>query len=276
MEDLKMARAGRLEGAVAVVTGSSSGNGRWIAIELAREGAKVVCSDLSKSLHPNAVDTDEYPDLDTDELIRKFGGEADYKQVDVGDEPQVDSLADFAVKRYGRLDTWVNNAGVGVAAPLADYTVEDYDVAHRVNVIGTFLGIKAAVRVMRQRERDGRSLGRIINIGSVAGEVGQGLLAGYSSSKGAVHALTRELAIELAPEFINVNAIAPGYFVGTALNKGIRDDPELTALVEAKHAWPEMAPSRDLGRAAVFLASDDAAWITGVILPVDGGLLVKR
>ena len=266
-------RAPRLAGKVAVVTGSSSGHGRAIAVELAAEGAKVLCCDVRKATHPDALGDDE-AGIDTDDLICKRGGEAGYFSADVTSEQEMEALAARAVERFGRLDIWVNNAGTATAAPITEGTLEDLQRTLTVNVVGTWLGARAAVRVMRRQERVGRSLGHIINIGSVAGELGQAELSGYSASKGAVHAMTRALAIELAPDYINVNAIAPGYFVQTALNKAIRDR-DLTTMVEDMHPWPEMASTRDVGRAAAFLASDDSAWVTGSILAVDGGILAK-
>lgn len=266
-------RVGRLAARSAVVTGSSTGNGRAIALELAAEGASIVCCDLSKSVADAAKDADEFPDIDTDDLIRQRGGRAEFVRADVTSASDMTTVADHAVKSFGRLDVWVNNAGVGSFGALVDLPEETLGRDFAVNINGTWLGSRAAVRAFRGQERTGRSLGRIINMGSVAAEVGQGGLSSYATSKGAVHTLTRELAIELAPEYINVNAIAPGYFNTTGLNQVIRLDSGLTKIVEAKHPWPEMAPSSDLGRVAVFLASDDAAWITGVILPVDGGLL---
>jgi NAD(P)-dependent dehydrogenase (short-subunit alcohol dehydrogenase family) len=263
----------RLARRVAVVTGSSSGHGRAIAVELAAEGAKVLCSDVRKSTHPDALGDDE-AEIDTDDLINKRGGEADYLAADVTSEQDMEALADRAAERFGRLDVWVNNAGAASAAYITEATLADLQKDLNVNVVGTWLGVRAAVRVMRQQERVGRSLGHVINIGSVAGEIGQAELSGYSASKGAVHAMTRALAIELAPDFINVNAIAPGYFVQTALNKVIRD-LDLTKMVEELHPWPEMASTRDVGRAVAFLASEDSTWVTGSILAVDGGILAK-
>jgi hypothetical protein len=262
----------RLEGRTAVVTGSSTGNGRSIALALAAEGAAVVCSDLRQQVHPDAID--EHGTTDTDALIQERGGKATFVTADVTKAGDMKALADTAVETFGGLDIWVNNAGIGVVGTIFDEAQEQFEQTYRVNVTGTWLGVQAAVRVMKTAERTGRSRGRIINIGSVAAEIGQGPgIAAYASSKGAVHALTRELAIELAPEFINVNAIAPGYFLNTAMNRAVRENADFTELALSKHPWPEMAPTTDLGRAVAFLASDDAAWITGVILPVDGGLL---
>jgi NAD(P)-dependent dehydrogenase (short-subunit alcohol dehydrogenase family) len=263
----------RLEGRTAVVTGSSTGNGRSIALALAAEGANVVCADLRREVHPDALD-EHGSTADTDALIEERGGKATFLKADVTSAQDMKALADKAVETFGGLDVWVNNAGVGLGGTIFEEAQEQFELTYRVNVTGTWLGAQAAARVMKAAERNGRSRGRIINIGSVAGEIGQGPgIAGYASSKGAVHALTRELAIELAPEFINVNAIAPGYFLNTAMNRVVRESAEFTELALSKHPWPEMAPTTDLGRAVAFLASDDAAWITGVILPVDGGLL---
>jgi NAD(P)-dependent dehydrogenase (short-subunit alcohol dehydrogenase family) len=240
---------------------------------LAAEGASVVCSDIRKDVHPDAID-EHGSTADTDTLITQRSGSATYFRADVTRAEDVKALADMAVDTFGGLDIWVNNVGLGVPGLIAEETQEQFEQTYRVNVTATWLGIQAAVRVMRTAERTGRSRGRIINIGSVAGEIGQGPgIAAYASSKGAVHALTRELAIERAPDYINVNAIAPGYFLNTAMNRVVRESAEFTELAVSKHPWPEMAPTADLGRAAAFLASDDAAWITGVILPVDGGLL---
>jgi NAD(P)-dependent dehydrogenase (short-subunit alcohol dehydrogenase family) len=263
----------RLAGRVAVVTGSSSGHGRAIALELAAEGAKVMCSDVRKTTHPDALG-DEDPAIDTDQLIINRGGEADYFSADVTREQDMEALADRVVERFGRLDVWVNNAGNATASFIVDGSLEDLQKTLTVNVAGTWLGARAAVRAMRRQERIGRSRGHIINIGSVAGEIGQAELSAYSASKGAVHAMTRALAIELAPDYINVNAVAPGYFIQTALNKVVRD-LELTKMVEDLHPWPEMAPTRDVGRAVAFLASEDSAWVTGSILAVDGGILAR-
>jgi NAD(P)-dependent dehydrogenase (short-subunit alcohol dehydrogenase family) len=262
----------RLEGRTAVVTGSSTGNGRSIALALAAEGANVVCSDLREEVHPDALD--EHGHGNTHVLIEERGGKATFVKADVTSAQDMKALAEESVETFGGLDIWVNNAGIGVGGTIFEETQEQFEQTYRVNVTGTWLGAQAAARVMKTAERTGRSRGRIINMGSVAAEIGQGPgIAAYASSKGAVHALTRELAIELAPEFINVNAIAPGYFLNTAMNRAVRESAEFTELALSKHPWPEMAPTTDLGRAVAFLASDDAAWITGVILPVDGGLL---
>jgi hypothetical protein len=261
--------AQRLAGAVAVVTGSSTGNGRAIALELAAHGAKVVCSDVRKTTDPAAQE--QRPEVDTDELIQQCGGEARYQQADVTRPEDVDALADLAVAEFGRLDVWVNNAGIGAFAPLEMATIELYRQIMEVNATGTWLGCRAAARVMRSQERLGRSRGRIVNVGSIDAIVGQGGMTPYAASKGAVHAMTRELAIELAPDFISVNVIAPGMITQTTMGAAARQFPDELAALLGKHPWPEMGSPSDVAAVVAFLASDDAAWITGATLPVDGG-----
>jgi NAD(P)-dependent dehydrogenase (short-subunit alcohol dehydrogenase family) len=261
----------RLDGAVAVVTGSSTGNGRAIALGLAADGAKVLCSDVRKTTDTSAQE--ERPEVDTDDLIRHHGGEALYRQADVAQEEQVEALADLAVAEFGRLDVWVNNAGIGAFAPLQVATLELYLRIMEVNATGTWLGCRAAARVMRAQERVGRSRGRIINVGSIDAVAGQGGLGAYASSKGAVHAMTREFAIELAPDFINVNVVAPGVVTQTTMGAAARQFPDELAALLAKHPWQDPGSPSDVAAVVAFLASDGAAWITGATVPVDGGYL---
>jgi NAD(P)-dependent dehydrogenase (short-subunit alcohol dehydrogenase family) len=263
--------ARRLAGAVAVVTGSSTGNGRAIALELAAEGAKVVCADVRKDPDPNSEE--DRGDRHTDDLIVELGGDARYQRTDVTQADQVDALADLAVAEFGRLDVWVNNAGIADYGPLEIATFEQYRLITEVNSTGTWLGCRAAARVMRTQEPLGRSRGHIVNVGSIEGEVGQGGLGAYAASKGAIHAMTKEFAVELAPHLINVNVIAPGAVTQTAMGAAARQFPEQLEILLRKHPWPELGTPRDLAMAVAFLASDAAAWITGAVLPVDGGYL---
>jgi NAD(P)-dependent dehydrogenase (short-subunit alcohol dehydrogenase family) len=149
---------------------------------------------------------------------------------------QVDALAHVAVAEFGRIDVWVNNAGIAIYGPLEVETLEQFRQINDVNATGTWLGCRAAARVMRTPEPLGRSRGHIVNVGSIEGEVGQGGLGAYAASKG-------------------------------------RQLPEQLQVLLGKHPWPELGTPRDLAMAVAFLASDAAAWITGAVLPVDGGYL---
>jgi NAD(P)-dependent dehydrogenase (short-subunit alcohol dehydrogenase family) len=262
-----------LQGKGAVVTGASSGHGRAIALALAASGAAVVCSDIRKNALAGGFEPDL--DIDTDDLIRQRGGKAEYIQADVTRADDHDAAVRAAVEAFGTLDIYVNNAG----AFLGNYSVideprETWDKTFEINVTGTWLGCKAAVRQMVAQELRGRARGKIVNVGSIAGDIGQADLASYSASKGAIHNLTRALAIENAPHRINVNAVAPGYFP-TAMNRAAFDDPETLAKIQALHPWPELGVPEDVAAAVTFLASPGADWITGVILPVDGGFLAS-
>jgi NAD(P)-dependent dehydrogenase (short-subunit alcohol dehydrogenase family) len=262
----------RLHGRVAVVTGSSSGHGRAIALRLAREGAAVVCADLRKLPLPQGFEEDI--DVATDDVIRRDGGRAEYIEVDVASAEAVHGAGARAIDAFGRLDIWVNNAGTFMGlASLTEESEEVFDKTLAINLKGTWLGCRAAVTRMLSQEPVGRLRGHIVNIGSIAGEIGQANIGAYSASKGAVHNLTRALAIELAPNLISVNAVAPGYFP-TAMNRVFWDDPEALASVKELHPLP-LGTATDIGAAVAYLASDDAAFVTGTILPVDGGVLAK-
>ena len=257
---------------VAVVTGSSSGHGRAIALRLAKEGAAVVCVDLRKSALPNGFEPDL--DIDTDDVIRAHGGKSLFITADVTDPASLQQVAQQAVEEFGRIDLWVNNAGAFLGlASLLDESHDQFTRTLEINLTGTWNGCKAAYAVMAEQELAGRSRGRIVNIGSVAGEIGQSSLGGYSASKGGVHNLTRALAIEAAPLSITVNAVAPGYFP-TAMNRAFWDDPEALKSVEDLHPLPLGVPD-DIAAAVAYLGSDDAAFVTGAILPVDGGVTAK-
>lgn len=264
--------APRLLDRVAVVTGSSSGHGRAIAFRLAREGAAVLCLDLRRSALPDGFEPDI--DVDTDSVIESHGGRAEFVETDVTSAQALESAADRAVEAFGRIDVWINNAGTFMGLASIDQETDDqFDRTVEINLKGTWLGCRAAASRIRTQEVQGRSRGRIVNIGSIAGEFGQADICGYASSKGAVHNLTRNLAIELAPLQVNVNAVAPGYFP-TAMNRAFWDDPETLAGVEALHPLPLGVPD-DVAAAVAFFASDDAAFITGAVLPVDGGVLAR-
>lgn len=268
----------RLADRVAVVTGASSGNGRAIALRLAQEGASVVIADLSKSARPEGFEADI--DVDTDDVILAHDGQATFIEADVCSQSSMDEVAKHAASTYGRLDIWVNNAGVFLGgesiatASFIDESEETFDTTIAVNLRGTWHGCRAAARAMSaQQPLDGGGRGRIVNISSVAAQMGEAASLAYSASKAAVDTLTRNVAMDCAKHLINVNGVAPGYFP-TAMNRETWDDTDTLTAYRALHPLPLGTP-KDIAAAVAYLASDDASFITGQILPVDGGLLCK-
>jgi NAD(P)-dependent dehydrogenase (short-subunit alcohol dehydrogenase family) len=259
----------RLQDRVAVVTGSSSGNGRAIALALAREGAKVVCADVTRRANPAGYEPDV--DQDTDDLIRAGGSDTMFVEADVADSAAVKHLMSSAVDRFGRLDVLVNNAGIGYIKAITDETEEEYERTMAVNARGAWLCCKTGIEQMLQQEPRNGSRGRIVNISSVGGIVGLRNESSYCMSKGAVVLLTKSLAIDYAPERINVNAVCPGV-IATSINRSYLEDPVMSRAIRAITPWPEIGETYDVAMATLFLASDDAKWATGVILPIDGGL----
>lgn len=270
--------AGKLENRVAVVTGSSSGNGRAIALALAREGARVVCSDLRKSALAGGYEKDL--EVDTDAVIKQAGGQAAFIAADASKAADVRNVIDHAVSAFGRIDIMVNNAGVFTGLHnIVDETEEQYDFTMNVNAKGVWLGCKYAITQFMKQEPLKTSTGaevrgRIVNLASIGGLVGLALEPAYCASKGAVVNLTRELALDFAPERINVNAICPG-FLATAMVRSFLEKEDTNKLLHDLTPWPRVGTADDVARAAVFLASDDAEWMTGSMLTVDGAFTAR-
>jgi NAD(P)-dependent dehydrogenase (short-subunit alcohol dehydrogenase family) len=264
-----MSMGNRLQEKVAVVTGSSSGNGRAIALGLAEEGATVVCSDIRREAREGGYETDiKTP---TDEVIKQNGGTAVYVEADAADYAAVEELVNSAVNGFGRLDVMVNNAGIFTGLhTIVDETEDDYDRTMAVNAKSVWLGSKFAIKQMLTQEPAEGSRGRVVNIASIGGLVGLAAEPAYCAAKGAVVNLTRQLAVDFAPERININAVCPG-FLSTAMVRPFLEDPELNQVLHDKSPWPELGTSVDVAKAAVFLASSDARWATGSLLTIDGG-----
>jgi NAD(P)-dependent dehydrogenase (short-subunit alcohol dehydrogenase family) len=259
----------RLDRRVALVTGASSGNGRGIAVAFAQEGAAVMCADVQRARRPEGFEEDG--DLSTDEAIKRAGGQAEYVAVDVRSAESVREAVELTVRMFGRVDIVVNNAGVYKGQhTILQETEEDLSCTMDVNVKGVWFGCKFGIAQMLQQTANGPSRGKIINMASTGGLFGVARQPAYCASKGAVTNLTRQLALDFARERINVNAICPGY-VMTAMLRQVIDDPELNAMVKASTPWPRLATPEDMGKAAVFLASDDSEMVTGAMLVVDGG-----
>ncbi|KAJ5774697.1 hypothetical protein N7457_009593 [Penicillium paradoxum] len=269
-----MSPSSRLQDKVAIVTGSSSGLGRAIAIRYAQEGAKVVCADLTTDAR-----SQEEADITTHLLIAREGGQAVFVQADVGDAKQMEKMVQFAVETYGRLDILVNNAGISieVRTPAVLHLTDEatWDTTMRVNAKSVFLGCKYALtQMLAQEPHSSGDRGWIINISSIMGIVGGIELPSYCASKGAVSNLTRQMALDYAPHNIHINAICPGY-TQTAILKEVTTD--LSTWEDLKRRHPLKGPGipEDIARMAVVLASDDVSWMTGVCLPVDGGYTAR-
>src|SRR5206468_3677766 len=245
-----------LEGKVAIVTGSSRGIGRAIAEGLAGAGAAVTVNGRDPETTQTAASA-----------IVAAGGESLAVVADVSDATEVDRLIDTTVASFGRLDILVNNAGISPYFKPAETMAEaEWDEIMKVNLKGVYLCCRAAGRMMIPQKS-----GRVINISSIGGSVALPRLIAYCSAKGAIHQLTRVLAVEWAPYHILVNAIAPGFFE-TDLTKGLRESPRLESLIRQVPLGRLGHPAEIVG-AAIYLASDAASYVTGQMLHVDGGWL---
>jgi meso-butanediol dehydrogenase/(S,S)-butanediol dehydrogenase/diacetyl reductase len=256
--------AGRLRVKVALITGTAGGQGRAAAIRFAAEGARVVGCDV------NAEGAAE-----TQRLVAAAGGQmASLAPIDLTDEDQVRAWIDFAVDRFGDFDILYNNAAVTRTAPLTELRREDWDwnLANEVTLV--FLVVKHAVPVLARRGG-----GAIVTTGSIAGMIGSGMpgnAAGnlvHCVSKAATIRLTENLAIELSPLNIRANTISPGVVDTPQLHEFLGDAPDapVRMLFASKCLVPRIGEVDDIVNAAVFLASDESSYITGVNLPVDGG-----
>ena len=242
-----------LSGQVALVTGASQGLGRAMAIELAANGATVVCV----ARHAEKL-------AETVAAVEAAGGTAEAISCDVKDGATVDQLVDAVVAKWERLDILVNNAGITRDTLLASMSDADWDEVIETNLRGTFLFARAASRVMMRAK-----YGRIINISSVTGLIGNAGQTNYAASKAGLFGLTRSLSRELAKRNVTVNAVAPGY-IESDMTWTLGD----VLLEEARKHIParRLGKPAEVAAAVVFLASPAAAYITGCVLTVDGGM----
>lgn len=247
----------RLAGRVAVVTGAASGIGRAIALRFAEEGATVVVSDVRTDPREGGVPTHEL-------LGTKF------VEADVSRWADVDRLVSGAVEEHGRLDVMVCNAGIAgpFSKPLLETTEEDWDAIMAVNLRGVFLCCKRAVARMLEQEPVDEVRGRVINISSQHGMVGPPGHVAYAASKGGVVNLTRQIAVDYGPRQVFVNAVAPGKILTGSPEQ---QDPESLAYSRARTPFWRLGRPTDVAGAALFLASADSGYVSGVNLLVDGG-----
>lgn len=248
-----------LSGKVAIVTGGRRGIGRGIALSLAQAGADVVVSDISLEDCQKVVGE-----------VEGLGRRGLAIKCDVTQKSEVDEMVKKTIEEFGKVDILVNNAGIVEFKPFLELTEEDWDKVLAVNLKGYFLCAQAAAREMVKKK-----WGRIINIASIAsGQVGIGYpqIAHYCASKGGIVALTEALALELSPLGINVNAIGPGV-IETEMTKGMLSDEKTKQEILARLPKGRVGQPKDIGTAVVFLASDEADYVTGATLFVDGGWL---
>jgi NAD(P)-dependent dehydrogenase (short-subunit alcohol dehydrogenase family) len=262
-EDPSVMQADRHADRTVIVTGAASGIGRGVARRFGEEGANVVVADVRREpKRGERYDTDA--ETPTDELVSaETAGEAVYVETDVSDPDDAAAMVDEAVAAYGGIDVLVNNAGIQLLGDSQALTVDEWERSLAVDLDGVFYCAKAAIPHLRAAE------GSIVNVGSVRGMEGGGGPA-YAAAKGGVVNLTRDLAVELGDANVRVNCVNPGY-VKTPLqdyltDEDVADSREHTLL-------PRLGLPEDVGDAAVFLASDEASYVTGVQLPVDGGWL---
>ena len=252
---------GRFDGTVAVITGGANGIGRETALRFLREGARVVIGDVNQANAHKVLD-----------LAGESGHGAAlrFARTDVAEERDVEAMFALALAEFGRVDCVFNNAGVGgVFGPIAQTRVEDWDYTQAVLLRSVFLGMKHGARILTAQGEGGS----IISTASVAGYTGGAGAHCYSAAKAAIINLTRSVAVELASQRIRVNAVAPGPLMTDLFHRGKLDAAE--RMILDHQPWPRPGVAGDLAGVVTFLASADAAFITGETIVVDGGLLAR-
>ena len=245
-----------LDGKVALVTGASRGIGRAIAIRLASEGAKVAINYAGNTVKAEEVKAE----------IEKNGGEAILVQADISSTEAVDAMVGKVVEAFGQIDILVNNAGITRDGLLMRMKEEDFDAVINTNLKGVFYCTKAVSKLMMKKR-----CGRIINMASVVGLMGNAGQANYAAAKAGVIGFSKSAAKELAARGINVNVVAPG-FIATDMTAAMTDKAKEATL--AGIPLKRMGQPEDVANAVLFLASDYASYITGQIVNVDGGMVM--
>lgn len=252
----------RFEGKVALITGASLGIGRGIALSLAQEGANVIVNYRSHQTEAEEVAAE----------IEQMGGKALIWQADVSDRDAVKQMVAGAVEHFGKLDVAVANAAISIREPVVDATWENVERTIQVSQFGVFHTCQLAAQQMTKQPINGRSRGKIVVISSIHEEMAPVASGAYNMAKAAINHLARTMAAELASAKINVNVVNPGW-IDTPGERRFYSESEI-AEAGKRIPWGRIGVPEDIGKAVAYLASDDADYVTGTVLRVDGGFIV--
>jgi len=248
-----------LKDKVALITGGSSGIGRAVALAWAREGAKVVVSDVDRGGGEETVGQ-----------VRTAGGEAIFIAADVGKPEECEALVRGAVEKFGRLDIACNNAGIGgPQAPTADYPLDGWAQVIGINLSGVFYGMKYQLQAML--ENGG---GAIVNMASILGAVGFAGAPAYAAAKHGVLGLTQAAALEYSAQGVRINAVGPG-FIHTPMISALEENKAVNDMLVAAHPIGRLGRAEEVAELVLWLSSDKASFVTGAYYPVDGGYLAR-
>lgn len=251
--------AKRMEDKVVIITGGAKGIGKGISNVFAKEGGKILIVVRSEETAKKAV-----------EEIKEKGGEASYFIGDVSKEKDMNKMAETCIERYGKIDVLCHNAGIFPEKRLEDMTIEDWDLVNNINLRGTFLTVKACLPYMKKQK-----YGRIVITSSITGnKVGNPGLTHYAASKGGVNGFIKSAAIELAKDNITVNGVEPGNIMTEGMSSQLGED--YIKAQEASIPMGKLGEPEDIGYATLFLASNEAKYITGQTITVDGGQILPE
>lgn len=249
----------RLENKVAIITGAGSGMGREEALLFAKEGAKIVATDIQEEKLQEVVAE-----------IKENGGKAIGIKHNVASEDQWIHVVEESVKTFGKIDVLVNNAGIsGGPVALHDTTLESWNKIIEINLTGTFLGMKHVIPVMIENKG-----GSIVNISSIAGLTGGSGAGAYTASKAAVRFLSKAAAVDYAKANIRVNSVHPGY-IETPMTKELMADEKWVSYFLGNTPLPRLGKAIDIAQGVLYLASDESSYVTGIELPIEGGYAAK-
>lgn len=240
---------------VAIVTGGASGLGYAIAKKFTAAGIMTIIMGRNEAK--------------LKEACQSLGDNARCFKCDVTDFPSLPGMVDSIIKKYGKIDILVNNAGIHLKKPFLDVTDEEFNQVLQTNTAAVFSMTREVVRAMKERHS-----GSVLNISSMAAQYGIPQVIAYSAAKAAVEGMTRNMAVELSPEGIRVNCIAPGFIKTKMSGKALDNDPERKRKVLSRTPMGRLGTPEEVADAVYYLTSDEASFITGVVLPVDGGNLI--